>query len=182
MNMKKILAITILVIFVVGMCIGAADATHTFKKGKYKMKVTDKQYKKLKNSKPTAHGFIYKKVGTKTVKTTQTKTVKTETWRDYYDKNGRYTGCRIFTHHKGYWGNSNARWIGSNYKTVRYYNNDGSYYEDDITYYKWRITKKTKKNIYMAATKHDLYGDSKIHVSIYDFKPFSGTQGIFHKC
>ena len=181
MNMKKILTITILMIFVVGMCISAADAAHTFKKGKYKMKITNNQYNKLKKSKPSQFFYIFKKVGTKTVKTSQTKTVKTQTWRSYYDQNGRLTEYRKITHHKGYWENSNARWIGSKYKTVKYYNYDGSYYEDEITYDTWRITKKTKKTIWMEAYKHPFNGDNKIYVSLYDFRPFHTKPGILHK-
>ena len=47
MNKKQKLAIIILSIFIIGMCIGAADAAHTVKKGKYKAKLTNKEYKKL---------------------------------------------------------------------------------------------------------------------------------------
>lgn len=181
MNMKKILVITILAIFVVGMIMGAADATHTFKKGKYKMKVTNNQYNKLKKSKPSQFFYIFKKVGTKTVKTVKSKTVKTETWRSCYDKNGRLTEYKIITHHKGYWGNANARWTGSKYKVVKYYNGDGSYYEDEMIYDTWRITQKSKKTIWMEAYKHPFYGDNKIHVSIFDFRPFPTKPGILHK-
>lgn len=47
MNKKQKLAIIILSIFIIGMCIGAADAAHTVKKGKYKAKLNNKEYKKL---------------------------------------------------------------------------------------------------------------------------------------
>ena len=172
MNMKKFLILTLITICALGILCGAAEASHTFKKGGYKMKVTDKQYKKLKRSSPYSGYHIQKKVGTKTKKTYKYKTVKTETYRTYYDKNGNYKGYRIFTHHNGYWNNINARWVGNTYKYRTYYNNDGSYFEDEICYDKWRFTKKTKKNIWMAAMKDARYGDSKIHVEIYDFKPF----------
>ena len=47
------------------MVIGGADASHTFKKGGYKMTVSNKEYEKLKN---TDCGYIYKKVGYKKYK------------------------------------------------------------------------------------------------------------------
>lgn len=172
MKLKKIIIITLITLFALGILCGAAEASHTFKKGGYKMKVTDKQYNKLKKSSPYSGYHIQKKVGTKTKNTYNYKTVRTETFRSYFDKNGNYKGCRVFTHHKGYWNNRNARWVGSTYKQITHYNSDGSYFEDDITYDKWRFTKKVKKNIWMAAMKDARYGDSKIHVEIYDFKPF----------
>lgn len=73
MNKKKILILVILSIFVVGMVMGAASASHTFKKGKYKVKVSDKTYKQIKNGKK----IFVKKVGTKTKKSTYTKKIKT---------------------------------------------------------------------------------------------------------
>lgn len=47
MNKKKILVILILCIFCVGITIGSASASHTFHKGKYKITVSENQYKKL---------------------------------------------------------------------------------------------------------------------------------------
>lgn len=47
MNKKQKVTIILLLIFAIGMCIGAADAAHTVKKGKYKVKLTEKEYKKL---------------------------------------------------------------------------------------------------------------------------------------
>lgn len=172
MKMRKIITITLITVFAIGILCGAAEANDTFKKGGYKMKVTDKQYNKLKKSSPYSCYHIQKKVGTKTKNTYTYKTVKTETFREYYDKNGNYKGCRVFTHHNGYWNKNNARWVGSTYKHKKCYNSDGSYYEYEITYDKWRFTKKVKKNIWMAAVKDARYGDSKIHVELYDFKPF----------
>lgn len=64
MNKKKILILVILTIFIVGMVMGAASASHTFKKGKYKAKVSDKTYKQIKNGKK----IFVKKVGTKNIK------------------------------------------------------------------------------------------------------------------
>lgn len=57
MNKKQQLAIIILSIFIIGICIGAADAAHSVKKGKYKVKLTKKEYKKL-----TSYKTEYKNV------------------------------------------------------------------------------------------------------------------------
>ena len=70
MNKKQKMAILILSIFIIGMCIGAADAAHTVKKGKTKVKITNKEYKKL-----TATKTQYKNV-TKTRNVTKYKTVE----------------------------------------------------------------------------------------------------------
>lgn len=81
MNMKKILVLTIIAIFVVGMCITAADATHTVTKGKYKVKITNKEYKKL-----TKTQTKYKTV-TKTRKVEKTKTKEIEVTKiKYYNQ------------------------------------------------------------------------------------------------
>ena len=69
MNKKQKLAIIILSIFIIGMCIGAADAAHTVKKGKTKVKITNKEYKKL-----TSYKTEYKKVN-KTRQVTKYKNV-----------------------------------------------------------------------------------------------------------
>lgn len=167
--LKKIIILIIIAIFAIGILCGAAEASHTFKKSGYKMKVTDKQYKKLKNSR---NYHIVKKVGTKKINIYKYKTVKVETFRQYYDKYGAYKGCKIYTHHNGYWNNINAKWVGNSYKIIKHYNNDGSYYVDEITYEKWRFIKKGKKNIWMIAYKDARCGDNKIHVGLYDFKPF----------
>ena len=170
LKMKKIIILSLICLFALGILCGAASASHTFKKGGYKMKVTDKQYKKLKKSKAIYGKYIQKKVGTKKKAKYTYKTVKTETFRSYYDKEGWYKGCKVITHHNGYWSNSKAKWVGCSYKTVTHYNSDGSYYEDEIEYDKWRFTSYKKVGIWMLAGKDARYGDSKIHVSLYDFK------------
>lgn len=174
-NITKILIIALVSLFAIGIMMGTAEASHTFKKGGYKMKVTDKQYKKLKNSKSYD---VVKKVGTKTVKTYKYKTVKTETSRDYYYRNGDYRGWKVYTHHDGYWSNINARLVGCYHKKVTHYNSDGSYYVDTIEYEKWRFTKKTKKNVYMHASKnYDFFKEvglnpNKIYVDITIGTPY----------
>ena len=78
MNKKQKLAILILSIFIIGICIGAADAAHTVTKGKNKVKISSKEYKKL-----TATTTKYKNV-TKTRTVTKYKNVtKTRTVTKY---------------------------------------------------------------------------------------------------
>lgn len=48
MKHKKIIILLVLLIFVVGMTVGAASASHTYHKKGYKFKVSNKQYKKIK--------------------------------------------------------------------------------------------------------------------------------------
>jgi len=124
MNKKKILILIILTIFIVGMVIGAASASHTFKKGKYKAKVSDKTYKQIKNGKK----IFVKKVGTKTKKSTYTKKIKTyDLWKEPKKiKNGKY--------------------IKSEFK----YDSDSNEYRVD--YYK--MTKTEKIPVYMHVCKN----------------------------
>lgn len=107
MNRKKILVLSILVIFCIGMTLGAASASHTFKLGKYKGKISDKQYKKLQSAKKKGkEKLVYgktkqyktykipkfdkngKKIGYKKVKSKVKMTVETTTYKGKY--NGDY--------------------------------------------------------------------------------------------
>ena len=47
---KKILLLIILSIFIVGMVMGAASASHTFKDKGYKYKMSDSKYNKMKKN------------------------------------------------------------------------------------------------------------------------------------
>ena len=84
MNRRKILVLSILVIFCIGMTLGAASASHTFKSGKYKGTISDKQYKKLQNAKKKGkEKLVYGK-------TKQYKTYKIPK----FDKNGKKVGYK----------------------------------------------------------------------------------------
>lgn len=50
MNKKKILLAIIVSIFLVGMIIGTASASHTFKDKGYKYKISDSEYNKMKKN------------------------------------------------------------------------------------------------------------------------------------
>ena len=169
MNNKKILILIILSFFVIGVCMGVADASHTFKKSGYKMKVTNKQYYKIKHKKDYG---VSKKVGTKKKTVYKYKTVKTETFRSYYDSDGTYTGCNVFTYNGKYWKSSKYSWCGCKYKTVTHYKADGSYYEDEITYDKFRYKTIQKYNVYMwVGNLYSLVGDKHTIKDIQYVKP-----------
>lgn len=55
MRYKKFMIILILLIFTTGMIMGTASASHTFKAGKYKCTISDKQYKKMKTKSKTKY-------------------------------------------------------------------------------------------------------------------------------
>ena len=155
MNTKKLIVILILAIFCAGMVMGTASASHTFHKGKYKLTVTDKQYKKLKKTEGYA---VCKKVGT--VKKTKWVTKKVKTFETWVDSDGYMYKSKSWNPYKklGY----NARYV----KSVTKYYSDG-----DITLEYYKVPKKVKKPVYIAAIHDSRYGDHKIHVEKYYFNP-----------
>ena len=51
MDKRKIIVLTLLIIFVIGMSLSAVSASKTVKVGKYKVKLTNKDIKKIKKGK-----------------------------------------------------------------------------------------------------------------------------------
>ena len=134
MKYKKLIIILILIIFTTGMLMGAATASYTFKKGKYKVTISDKKYKYLKSHFKDYH----KKVGSKKVKTWKTKKVKTyETWVDDY---GNMYKSKSWNPYKklGY----KAKYV----KSVTKYYDDGQ-----ITWGYYKVPKTVKKSVYLHA-------------------------------
>ena len=134
-NKQKILIILILSIFIVGMVMGAASASHTFKKGKYKVTVSDKTYKQIKKG----NKYLVKKVGTKKVTKWTTKKIKThETWID--DEGNLYKSASWNPYKKfGY----KAKYVKSETK----YYSDGS-----ITWEWYKVPTTVKKPLYLKAS------------------------------
>ena len=155
MNSKRLLVLLILAIFCVGMVMGCASASHTFHKGKYKITVSNKQYKKLK--KIDGYG-ISKKVGTKKTKKWVTKKVKT--YESWVDSDGYLYKSKSWDPYKklGY----KAKYV----KSVWRYYSDG-----DICWEYFKVPKTVKKPIYIGVCHDSRYGDHKIHVELYDFNP-----------
>ncbi|WP_406533969.1 hypothetical protein [Methanobrevibacter sp.] len=98
MNKKKILILIILSIFIVGMVMGTASASHTFKAGKYKGTISDKQYKSLQTAKKKgkAKYITVKTKQYKTKKVAKYKTVKTKKWLYKDIEDGYYTDDGAF--------------------------------------------------------------------------------------
>lgn len=150
MNYKKIILLLILTIFITGMIIGATSASHTFKKGKYKVTISDKKYNKLKKNFKDYH----KKVGTKKTKKWVTKKVKTfETWTD---SNGNIYKTKSWNPYNklGY----NAKYVKS---TTRYYS-DGS-----ITWEYYKVKQTVKKSVYLHAYYVPHLDDYEVTVDYY---------------
>ena len=104
MNKKQKMAIILLSIFIIGMCIGAADAAHTVKKGKTKVKITNKEYKKLtatktkyKNVTKTRKVTKYKNV----TKTRQVEKTKTEEKNNVIVNHTYYEKCKFWNEEYG---------------------------------------------------------------------------------
>ena len=153
MNIKKIMIITLISLFALGILCGTASATHTFHKGKYKMTVTDKQYQKLKT---VDYYEVFKKVGYKKKVTYGTKTVKLGYIKGHYNKKGKLLYNTVKKYRNG---KSTSFKIGQ-----RKYNRNG--YTVKITYYGTKKVKKvTKEPIYMQATRSPY--DHKIWVNLY---------------
>ena len=149
MDNKKILVLIILSIFCVGMVMGAASASHTFKKGKYKCTVSDKQYKKIKK------GYeVTKKVGTKKVTIWTTKKMKT--YESWIDSNGRLYKSKSWNPYKkfGY----KAKYV----KSVTKYYDDG-----DITWEWYKVPKTVKKTVYMHMCYSKFKGKIIVQVDTY---------------
>ena len=72
MNKKGLILAGLLAVFVMGMILAPVSASHTVKIGKYKCKLTNKQYKKLKKiyKKDKRYGFVIVKTNKKYHKAT----------------------------------------------------------------------------------------------------------------
>jgi MoaA/NifB/PqqE/SkfB family radical SAM enzyme len=126
---------------------GAASASHTFKKGKYKCKVSNKEYKKIKKGIE-----VTKKVGTK--KATKWKTKKMKTYETWTDSDGYVYKSKYWNPYKkfGY----KAKYV----KSVWKYYSDG-----DICWDYFKVPCKVKKNVYMSMCYSKFKG--KIMVDVY---------------
>ena len=157
MKFKRVMIILILLIFTTGMLMGTASAEHTFTVGKYKAKVSDKQYNKLKKYKKKGKEYSFKAKTTNkyTVKKSyKYKTVYKKKWvykkvlvgktvysydfmdSDYYDYNYRHSDYVA----KG--------WKYCGYKIVK--SNGGKVIK---TYDKFKKKKSVKTKVKVATSK-----------------------------
>lgn len=134
---KKQVTIILLSIFLLGMIIGAADAAHTVKKGKNKVKLTEKEYKKL-----TSYETKYKTVNkTKTVTKNVTKYNKISNYTYFYEPNYNvyYWAPHNFTSNESYK-------VGDTYDDLYKISEvvDNSYYEPYTATVTEKVTEKVK--------------------------------------
>ena len=149
MKYKKMIIILVLLIFTVGMIMGAASAGHTFKKGKYKCTVSNKEYNKIKKG-----WEVTKKVGTK--KVTKWKTKKMKTYESWCDSDGLIYKSKYWNPYKkfGY----NAKYV----KSVWKYYSDG-----DVCWDYFKVPYKVKKNVYMHMCYSNFKGKVMVSVDTY---------------
>jgi len=77
MKNKKLLIFFVLAIFCAGMVMGTASASHTIKAGKYKITISDKEYKKIKKTNKK-NGWYYVEKNTGKYKKVKVPTYKTK--------------------------------------------------------------------------------------------------------
>lgn len=94
MDKKKILVVSILVLFVIGMSLGSVSASKTVKIGKYKCKLSNKDIKKIKQGKQvtknTGKYIKYKDYSTKKIKKAKVKISISKSANDGGTKKGKY--------------------------------------------------------------------------------------------
>lgn len=137
MQHKKFMIILILLIFTTGMIMGTASASHTYKKGKYKCTISNKEYYQMKQGK-----VITKKVGYKY----KWKTKKMKTYESWYDSNGNLYKSKSWSPYKK-WG-YNIKYI----KSVWRYYDDGS-----ICWEYYKVGKKVKAYMHLEYFNGKVY-------------------------
>ena len=162
MNLKKLLIIAFVSLFAVGIMLGSVEASHTFKRGGYKATFSNKEYNKVKND-PENMYYSVKQVK-KGTKKYWYKTDKLNTYREYYDKNGKYKGWKYFIHTHHLYENKYCDAVVKEWqKTVKHKNSDGSYYVDYIDYEKYRFKKYKTPNKFIVLGK---FGGKKIRAKL----------------
>ena len=160
---RKLLLLTLLSIFVLGMILTPVTASHTYTTGKYTGKLSDAQYNKLVNAKKKNK---YSCVTVKTkhykiIKIPKYKTVKKGQWihkhvlksKTVY-KNKNYDSTEYEYSTKKY--DKNWKWYGSFFKDKEYtWGSISKYYWK----YKKRATKKVKIKIGYKKVKKPVYMD-----------------------
>ena len=173
MDTKKIIFLTVLFIFIIGMTLAPASASHTFKVGKYKATVSDKQYKKLKKAKKNGdyYDIEVKTKNTYKVKKYKYKTVTKKKWK--YKKvliykdiwNSDWSDSVTYTYDDSKYINNGWTWYGSSYSEE----DDGHIHKSYAKYKKKVNTKvKVKTSKYTTVKKHyTMYIDSDGDAWVY---------------
>lgn len=164
MNKKKIVVLVVLTIFCVGMIMGSASASHTFKIGKYKGKISDKKYKQLKtaNKKGKYKRIVVKTGKYKTHKIAKYKKKKVTKYKWKYKKVLSFKSV-----------------TSSDWTDTTYYDYDlDKYFDAGWDIYGWTDTEsddgrifksyaKLKKKVKYTTTKKVKIGTKKVKAPVY---------------
>ena len=184
MNNKRIIFF-ILIIFIVGMLCGGVSASHTYHKGKYTFKVTDKQYDRIQYVKKHKHDENLKKDASFKIKLKKKVTVKIPVYKNKKVKKTKWQYKYIKTYHY----NQN----NYDYRTysipLKYYKSpwkyDGGYHTtyDGFAIFKKKVKyydtvkvksgyKKVKMNVYaIVSTYAGGHYDEDSDSFVYDYYP-----------
>ena len=163
MNTKKIIFLSILFIFIVGMTLAPASASHTFKVGKYKATVSDKQYNKLKKAKKNNKYYSVE------VKTKNTYKVKKYKYKTVTKKKWKY---KKVLEYKDVWNSDWSDFTTYTYDVNKYWDNGWTWYgstttdEDNGHVHKY-FSKFKKKVPVKVKVKTKKYTTIKKHYKMY---------------
>ena len=185
MNKKKLFILAVLAVFVVGMTMGTAAASHTIKCGKYKATISDKKYNTLKK--------VYKGETSTSFKSyhLKTKSYKKVKVPIYKKKKVTKTKWKYKTvlESKTVYNSDYSDMTEYDYDTDKYYNNGWTYYgyksveENDGHVYKYYA--KFKKNVKYTTTKKVKTGKYKTVkkpiyiVTVVDNSPYGMAQAYY---
>ncbi len=159
MNKKTMLIIIILAIFCVGMTLGSVSASHTYKRGGYTFKVSDKTYSKIKEAKKNKDGLVPFKVKTnkhQTIKVPKYKTKKVSKYKWKYKK--------LKVSQEKYWDWEYKYYTDQTSNGWKCYKLTETDFEDGIPYTHYVHLKKKVK---YKATKKVKTGYKKVKVPVY---------------
>ena len=173
MDTKKIIFLTVLFIFIIGMTLAPASASHTFKVGKYKATVSDKQYKKLKKAKKngdyydikvkTKNTYKVKKYKYKTVTKKKWKYKKVLEWKDVWSSD--WSDYTTYNYDVSYYWDHGWTWYGSTTT-----DEDGGHIQKYYSKFKKKVNTKVKVKTskYIMVKKHyTMYIDSDGDAWVY---------------
>lgn len=164
MKKSKILILVVLTIFVVGMTMSSVSASHTFKIGKYKGKLSDKKYKQLKNANKNGKykRFVVKTGKYKIHKIPKYKKKKVTKYKWKY---------KTVLQTKSVYNSDFSECTDYDYDVDKYFNNGWTYYgyksveENDGHVYKFYA--KFKKKVKYTTTKKVKVGTKKVKAPVY---------------
>lgn len=164
MKKRKILILVVLTIFVIGMTMSSVSASHTFKLGKYKGKLSDKKYKQLKNAnkKGKYKRFVVKTGKYKTHKIPKYKKKKVTKYKWKY---------KTVLETKSVYNSDFSECTDYDYDVDKYFDNGWTYYgyktveENDGHIYKFYA--KFKKKVKYTTTKKVKVGIKKVKAPVY---------------